>query len=77
MQDLLTMMRTTAVKMLFMLVRNQEIKLTSSFSLEMAAFRLCLPRTELMVRMHDSASTVSLKKERKKLVMYTIVNDRL
>ena len=41
-----TMMRTTAVKMLFMLVLNQEIKLTSSFSLEMAAFCLCLPRTE-------------------------------
>jgi hypothetical protein len=65
------------VKMLYMLVLNQEIKLTSSFSLKMTSFRLRLPRTELMVRMHDSASTVSLKKERKKLVMYTIVNDRL
>ena len=50
MQHLLTMMRTTAVKMLFMLVLNQEIKLTSSFSLEMAAFRLRLPRTELHCR---------------------------
>jgi hypothetical protein len=63
MQDLLTMMRTTAVKMLFTLVRNQEIKLTSSFSLKMTSFRLRLPRTELMVRMHDSASTVNLKKK--------------
>jgi hypothetical protein len=43
----------------------------------MASFRLCLPRTELMVRMHDSASTVNFLKKRKKLVMYTIVNDRL
>jgi hypothetical protein len=36
MQHLLTMMCTTAVKMLFMLVLNQEIKLT-----RMAAFCLC------------------------------------
>jgi hypothetical protein len=46
MQHLLTMMRTTAVKMLFVLVLNQDIKLIRSFSLEMTSFHLRLPRTE-------------------------------
>jgi hypothetical protein len=36
----------------------------------MTSFRLRLPRTELMVRMHDSASTVNLKKKKETSHLY-------